>query len=331
MKYIGIDIGGTKCAVTSGDAGGRVLKKIFFATTGLEETLHNILAAVESLGECDAIGISCGGPLDGERGMILSPPNLPGWDRIPIIEILKKKFGIPVFLQNDADACALAEWKFGAGKGADNMIFLTFGTGLGAGLILNRELYTGTCNMAGEIGHMRMADEGPVGYGKAGSLEGFCSGGGIAQMGRTAARESFQKGQTSSFCKDPQEIDKITAKSIAECAYAGHKDAAEVYRRCGRMLGRGLSIMIDLLNPDKIVIGGIYARSGSLMDEEMYRVLRQECLPQSLKRCKILPAGLGESLGDIAALSVAVDGMHRAGRENTLLGEFVVSGVNMEI
>lgn len=331
MKYIGIDIGGTKCAVTSGDAIGRVLEKIFFATAGVEETLYRIFEAVESLGECDAIGISCGGPLDGERGIILSPPNLPGWDKICITQMLKEKFSVPAFLRNDADACALAEWKFGAGKGADNMIFLTFGTGLGAGLILNRELYTGTCNMAGEIGHMRMAEEGPVGYGKAGSLEGFCSGGGIAQMGRTAAKESFQKGKIPSFCKNPQELENITAKKIAECAYAGYEDAAEVYRRCGRMLGRGLSVMIDLLNPDKIVIGGIYARSGSLMEEEMYQVLKQECLPQSLEKCEILPAGLGESLGDIAALTVAVDGMHRPARGNAFSGGFVVSSVNMEI
>ena len=122
MKYIGIDIGGTKCAVTSGDAGGRVLEKIFFATTGVEETLHNIFEAVGSLGECDAIGISCGGPLDGERGIILSPPNLPGWDKIRITDMLKERFKVPAFLQNDADACALAEWKFGAGKGADIIV-----------------------------------------------------------------------------------------------------------------------------------------------------------------------------------------------------------------
>ena len=332
MKYIGIDIGGTKCAVTSGDAGGRVLEKIFFATTGVEETLHNIFEAVGSLGECDAIGISCGGPLDGERGIILSPPNLPGWDKIRITDMLKERFKVPAFLQNDADACALAEWKKEAEKGADNMIFLTFGTGLGAGLILNRELYTGTCNMAGEIGHVRMAETGPVGYGKAGSLEGFCSGGGIAQMGQAAARESFQRGQSASFCKTPEEFGKITAKRIAECAYAGYEDAAEIYRRCGRVLGRGLAVMIDLLNPDKIVIGGIYARSGSLMEEEMVRVLKQECLPQSLEKCQILPAGLGESLGDIAALSVAVDGIHRLARgNNPLFSEFVVSGINMEI
>ena len=151
-------------------------------------------------------------------------------------------------------------------------------------------------------------------------------------MGQAAARESFQRGQSASFCKTPEEFGKITAKRIAECAYAGYEDAAEIYRRCGRVLGRGLAVMIDLLNPDKIVIGGIYARSGSLMEEEMVRVLKQECLPQSLEKCQILPAGLGESLGDIAALSVAVDGIHRLARgNNPLFSEFVVSGINMEI
>lgn len=220
MKYIGIDIGGTKCAITSGNEQGQILQKIYFETTTVSDTLNNIFEGVRSLGECDAIGISCGGPLDSEKGIIMSPPNLPGWDDIHITQMLEKEFGVPVFLQNDADACALAEWIFGAGKGARNMIFLTFGTGMGAGLILNRALYCGTSSTAGEIGHVRMSGNGPVGYGKAGSFEGFCSGGGIAQLGMTAAREIFQKGQKPSFCDSVEELHQIT--DIKTCVYLMH-------------------------------------------------------------------------------------------------------------
>lgn len=311
MRYIGVDIGGTKCAITLGNENGQVEQKIYFETTTVSETLERIVAAVEQLGECEAIGISCGGPLDSKKGVILSPPNLPGWDEIYIVDMLKEKFGVPVFLQNDADACALAEWKFGAGKGTQNMIFCTFGTGLGAGLILNGALYTGDCDMAGEIGHIRLAEYGPIGFGKAGSFEGFCSGGGIAQIGQMVARERLQMGQKVSFCAGFDELLNITAKEIAMQAKAGAEDAKEVYRICGKLLGKGLAILIDTLNPEKIVLGSVFARSSELLVDAMREELEKECLPRALAHCEIVPASLQESLGDVAALSVAVNGLKK--------------------
>ena len=283
IRYIGIDIGGTKCAVVSGNENGEIIGKKVFATTNVDENLREIMESVEDFGPCKAIGISCGGPLDSEKGRILSPPNLPGWDDIPITEMLERRFGVPAFLQNDADACALAEWKFGAGKNTKNMIFLTFGTGMGAGLILNGALYTGACSMAGEIGHIRMSQYGPVGYGKVGSFEGFCSGGGIAQLGSMMAREKLQQGKKVSFCENMEDLPYLTAKKIAECANEGAKDAIEVYQHCGRVLGRGLSVLIDLLNPEKIILGSIYLRSKELLMDEMRKALKEECLPESLK------------------------------------------------
>lgn len=308
MNYIGIDIGGTKCALSLGNENGRVKEKIRFATMNVEETLQEIKNGIHKLGSCTAIGISCGGPLDSKRGIIMSPPNLPGWDHIDIVDMLEKEFGVPVFLQNDADACALAEWKFGAGRGSQNMVFCTFGTGLGAGLILNGALYTGACDMAGELGHIRMAEYGPVGYGKIGAFEGFCSGGGIAQLGMTKAKEMFQCGKQVSFCENVDRLSLITAQKIAECAKRGEEDAIEVYHICGQILGKGLAIIVDLLNPERIVLGSVYARSGELLKAAMYRELKKECLLRSLEACKIVSAELGEQLGDIAALSVAING-----------------------
>ena len=212
--FTGIDIGGTKCAVITGDENG-IKEKIRFASGGVNKTLENITAAVQKLGVGKAIGISCGGPLDSKKGIIMSPPNLPGWDNIKIVRLLEERFGVPAGIQNDANACALAEWKYGAGKGSKNMIFLTFGTGMGAGLILDGRLYTGANDMAGEIGLIRMDTYGPVGYGKAGSFEGFCSGGGIAEIGKTVARESLQCGKSTAFCRNYDELGKITAKKIA--------------------------------------------------------------------------------------------------------------------
>ena len=184
-RYVwGIDIGGTKCALVSGDDAGNVLFRREIRTrecAGWREVLGALFEALPEQ-RPEAVGISCGGPLDAARGLILSPPNLPGWDEVPIVGAVSGRFGVPAFLQNDANACALAEWRFGAGRGARNMVFLTFGTGFGAGLILDGKLYSGTNDMAGEIGHVRCEPDGPVGYGKAGSFEGFCSGGGIEQL-----------------------------------------------------------------------------------------------------------------------------------------------------
>lgn len=309
--YIGIDIGGTKCAVVKGEGNGKILEKKAFATTNFRETFDNILKTTDELVENEdivAIGISCGGPLDSQKGIIMSPPNLPGWDDVHITEILKERYGVEAYLQNDANACALAEWRFGAGRGVKNMVFLTFGTGLGAGLILNGHLYDGICGMAGEVGHMRLGTVGPVGYGKSGSFEGFCSGGGIAQLGRIKAMELLQTGKTASFCKSTDELDFITAKLIAECADNGFEDAKEVYRISGTYLGKGLSYIVDMLNPEMIVIGSIFARSAHLLVESMDKVMKEECLPSSLAVCRVVPAELGDSIGDCAALSVAVNG-----------------------
>ena len=304
---IGIDIGGTKCAVVLGDD-THVVKKIKFPTTTCEETLKNIVRAVEEIGEGDAIGISCGGPLDAERGVILSPPNLPGWDEIHVTDLLTEKFGIPAYLCNDANAGALAEWRYGAGKGTSNMVFMTFGTGLGAGIILNGRLVNGISGMAGEIGHVRLAPDGPVGYGKRGSAEGFCSGGGLAQIGRSLAQERLKQGKTLPYCTCEEDISRIDAKLLAEWARRGDEVGLESYRISGEMLGRSAAILIDLLNPEAIVIGSIFARAEDLLRPHMERILEQEALALSREACRILPAQLGESIGDFAALAVAFEG-----------------------
>jgi len=304
---IGIDIGGTKCAVVLGD-NTHIEKKIKFATTTCEETLEKIFNAVSEIGLGDAIGVSCGGPLDEARGIILSPPNLIGWDNVHITEMLSDRFGVPAYLCNDANACALAEWKYGAGRGARNMIFLTFGTGFGAGLILDGHLYNGTSGMAGEIGHIRLSDYGPVGYGKRGSIEGFCSGGGIAQIGKMLALEKLQSGLTLPYCKGISELDQINAKILADYAELGEEVGLKAYEICGEMLGRSISMLIDLLNPEVIVIGSIFTRSEKLIRPHMERILSNETLISSRSVCRILPAALGESIGDFAALAVAFEG-----------------------
>ncbi len=307
--YIGIDIGGTKCAVVKGrkreNGEIEIIEKIRFETLAFGETFEKIMTSVEALMPCEKIGISCGGPLDERKGIILSPPNLPGWDEVHITEELEKRFGVPARLCNDANACALAEWKFGAGKGCENMIFMTFGTGLGAGLIIDGNLYSGANGMAGEAGHIRLEKSGPVGYGKAGSFEGFCSGGGIARLAKAYAREALADGRIAFSCENEEKIEAINTKMIADLAKGGDRDAIEIFDRSAARLGMGLSILIDILNPEKIVLGGIYTRCEELFSVKMQEVLKSEALPESFSVCKIVPAALGESIGDIAALAVA--------------------------
>lgn len=302
---LGFDIGGTKCAVILGRAGDvlpeeKTVERIAFPTLverGWQAIVNEMLSVADKVlakygltaDNIGGIGISCGGPLDSKKGVIMCPPNLPDWDNVPIVEIFEKHFGIKTRLQNDANACAVAEWKYGAGRGTQNCIFLTFGTGMGAGLILDGRLYSGTNDMAGEVGHIRLSDDGPVGYGKAGSFEGFCSGGGIARLAQlmSASDESF------------------TAKNLAEKMNSGDGFALSVYKKCAEKLGAGLSVLIDILNPEVIVIGSIYARNTEFFNSIILPVIRNEALSLSADVCRIVPAQLGEQIGDFAALGLA--------------------------
>ncbi|WP_141825815.1 ROK family protein [Clostridium sp. KNHs216] len=317
MLVIGIDIGGTKCAVNLGELshnGAEVLHKCEVRKTAAYSPAEMLKALAQDVRSCvekgngqkiEGIGISCGGPLDSRTGTILSPPNLPGWDKIRVTEYFQRETGIPAWLCNDANACALAEWKLGAGKGTSSMIFITFGTGLGAGLILDNRLYAGACDMAGEIGHIRLSDYGPAGYGKMGSFEGFCSGGGIAQLARSMIREELQAGRKPELCGSPEELERITAAQVGTAAKDGDPLARKILKRVGLQLGKGLSVLMDILNPECIVIGSIFVRNYDEIWPYAQEVIERETLPAVRGACRILPSRLSESVGDIAGLVVA--------------------------
>lgn len=309
-KFLGIDIGGTKCAVCIGDGSGRILERRQFAAgEGPAETLAEFERIARSLwdshGPAGAIGISCGGPLDSASGVVLSPPNLPGWDRVPVVEFFRERFGVDVFLQNDANACALAEWKYGAGRGTSRMMFCTMGTGFGCGLILDGRLYEGSNGNAGELGHVRLTPGGPVGFGKAGSVEGYCGGGGIARLARMRLGEHVSAGRESVLAG----VEELDAKAVAEAAESGDGLARAIYGETGARLGQALAVAIDLLNPECIVLGSIFVRCEHLIRPSMEEALRQEALPVALEACQIKAAALGESIGDVAALTVAQFGI----------------------
>lgn len=311
--YIGLDIGGTKCAASLGETNGEnkpiVLEKEQFPTENLPpeialDRFADFIERMQKRYKLEGIGISCGSPLDSSLGIIQSPPSLPLWKNVEIVRFFEEKFSLPARLQNDANACAVAEWKYGAGKGSNNMIFLTFGTGFGSGLILNGKLYAGTNDNAGEIGHVRLTKNGPLGYFKHGSCEGYCSGSGIKRL---AAEMSENKRYKASFDDFVLSVGKenVSAKTIAEHARLGNAFCLAVYKKSGQMLGKSLSILTDLLNPERIVIGGIYMRSHDLLSPYAEAEMRKECLPSTLSVVRVLPVVLSENVGDVAAISVA--------------------------
>ncbi len=303
--YIGIDIGGTKIAVTEGKGDNIIRKEVFptASASSWREALDRA-AGIASGFSGNAIGISAGGPLDSRKGMILSPPNLPGWDDVPAVSYLSDKLGKPAFLLNDADAGALAEYRYGAGKGYESIVFCTFGTGMGAGLILGGRLWRGRSDGAGEIGHIRLSGNGPAGYGKMGSSEGWASGGGIAMLGFIVANEFQQKGRKPYWFNGSIP----TAKTIIEEAAKGDEAASKTIRLSAEKLGSIMAFIMDAYNPDAVILGSLFIRAENLFRPEMERVIAEEALARNI--CPVIKAGLGEKIGDTAALTVAEEGMN---------------------
>lgn len=304
--YIGLDVGGTKCGTcvgkTTDGTDVELCEQTRFSTQG--KTPQDVLALfAEQVREyvekyqIESIGIACGGPLDSKKGIVQRPPNLPLWDNIEIVKYFEDAFSIPTFLQNDANASAMAEWKFGAGKGKSNVIFMTFGTGLGAGLILDGKLYEGTNGNAGEIGHVRLAKDGPVGFNKAGSAEGFCSGNGIRRLADIRAEE---RGVVLDAA--------LTTKDIFEKAASGDEFFLSIVRESAEKFGTVVSILIDLFNPEVIIAGGVFMRNYDTFMKIMQPVIDREALGISSKVCEIVPAKIAESVGDYSALAVAFEG-----------------------
>ena len=306
---IGIDIDGTKCALSVGACAAdsvKILHREEFPTCGAQgparptEVLEEFARRISNYQlpstnyQLKNIGISCGGPLDSKTGVIMSPPNLPGWDNVPVVKFFADRFKVPVHLQNDANACAYAEWKFGAGRGTKNMVFMTFGTGLGAGIIIDGKLYSGTNDNAGEIGHIRLAPTGPVGYNKEGSAEGFCSGAGMTKLAFIRAKE---QGVTLP--------DDFNTKELFRRVDEGDAFCTSVFRESAAHLGMILSYTIDILNPEVIVLGGVFMRQQERFLKEIAPILEREALPFARQVCKITGAGLSENIGDYAALAVA--------------------------
>jgi glucokinase len=302
---LGFDIGGTKTGVVIGDFFGNIYDRREFLTPAeqpFEVCLQEMIAAGESLLQAGAekgllppvaVSAAVGGPLDIERGIIYSPPHLPTWDHAPLKESLAAYYQLPVFIEHDGNAGALAEFYFGAGQGVRNLVYLTLGTGLGAGIILDGQIFHGTTDTAGEVGHIRIAEDGPLEYGKAGSWEGYCSASGLAQMAAKHFPDRWPVGTAPA--------------AIIESALQGDEDAVRLVVEMGEWLGKGLAVLVDLLNPEVIVVGTLGVVLGNLLLEPARRVMQQEALPLPTRVCRVSPGKLGKALGDTCALMAAID------------------------
>jgi glucokinase len=308
QTIIGLDIGGTKTAIVEGTKDAEILQRFEFPTQSekpfseISGYFFNLINETIQTSKKEnrkplAVSISIGGPLKIKEGFILDPPHLPGWHNLNLKEILDKQFPrLPVFVEHDGNAGALAEFYFGVGKDKKNLqhlIFLTFGTGCGAGLIVNGQIMHGATDTAGEIGHFRLADEGPVGFGKAGSWEGFASGKGLVML----ASQMFPNRWN----------EKTPIRELVTDMINDDKKALKVAGEAGKWLGKGIALLIDAFNPQIIVLGSLAVVLGDRVLNSAKKIIQTEALPQAVKVCQITPSKLGNKIGDVASLMAALN------------------------
>ena len=275
----------------------------------LAKAHHHFLKLLESQGlsisDISAVGVGVPGPVITEAGMVVAPPIMPGWDRYPIRATLEKKWGCPVTLNNDAELGALGEWAYGAGRGEKNIAYIKVGSGIGAGLILNQQIYGGTRGAAGEIGHLTIDENGPLcNCGNHGCLEAFASGHAIAEQGNLL----LQSGKRTLLSDLGRE--KITAHEVAEAARRGDLHAQEILRRSGTFIGIAIAGLINLFNPSIVIIGGGVAQVGDLLTAPIRQAVRERAMRASEQSVRITTAMLGRrSLlmgATVQAINVAI-------------------------
>jgi glucokinase len=304
----GLDIGGTKTACVEGTLDGRILQRIEIPTRASEpfsDTFPGIVDHCRQLMTTAnkgnrtivAISVSVGGPLKIREGHLLNPPHLPGWHHVNLKKRLAEAFpGIPVYIEHDGNAGALAEFHFGVGAerpGLQHLIFLTFGTGLGAGFIVNGQILHGASDTAGEVGHWRLSDDGPLAFGKRGCWESFASGYGLVQLAASMYPSRWNP--------------ETPIRDLVEAMIEYDPDASHVANVAGTWLGRGLALLIDALNPQVIVLGSLAVALKERVLAPARLVVEQEALPQARAACEIVPSILGNRIGDVAALMAALD------------------------
>jgi glucokinase len=309
MSVLGIDIGGTKLAAGIVDAEGKILARgevPTIAREGLEPVLGRIIGLGRDLlkragGETAVrrIGIGCAGPVDIRAGKVFTPPNLPGWIEVPLVQRVEAGLGLPAVLENDANAAALGEFRYGAGRGARSLVYLTVSTGIGGGIILDGKVWHGLKDAAGEAGHMTVCPDGPLcGCGNRGCLEAMASGPSIARR----AREAVAGGRATRL----REVPEPTSADVVRLAKEGDDVAREVWDLAVGYLGIGVAAVITILAPERVVLGGGVTTAGDFLFDPLRAEVRRRVKLVPVESVPILPAALGPDVGILGAAAVAM-------------------------
>jgi len=299
---LAFDIGGTKVAAGVVDRSGTVHAFVVQPTRpaeGPERVLARLFelgrTAVDGSGtawaELACVGIGCGGPLDAEHGVLLAPPHLPGWHDVPVTELAEQAFGLPVALENDATAAAAGEHRYGAGSGTRHMVYLTISTGVGGGIVIDGRLYRGATGNGGELGHVTVDCVGRLcrGCGRRGCLEAYVSGTSIMERAHEAGLEG------------------ATAADVAAAARAGDPVASEVWDETTNFLACGLTSIVNLFEPELVVVGGGVSRSGEQLLGPVREGVRAHAMGSAGRAANIVLSALGDQVGVIGAAAIAFD------------------------
>lgn len=310
MSVLAVDIGGTKLAAGVVDADGKMLERgevPTLAHEGLEPVLERIVGlgrdllarAAAQKEPVQRIGIGCAGPVDLKAGKVFNPPNLPGWSEVSLVRHIESALGLSAVLENDANAAALGEFRYGAGRGARSLVYFTVSTGIGGGIILDGKVWHGLKDAAGEVGHMTVCPDGPVcGCGNRGCLEAMASGPSIARR----AREAVAAGRPTRL----REVPVVTSADVVRLAQEGDAVAREVWDAAVKYLGIGVAAVITILAPERVVLGGGVTRAGDFLFEPLRAEVRRRVKLVPIESVRILPAALGPDVGILGAAAVAM-------------------------
>ena len=309
-KYvIGVDLGGTKISTAISTIEGNILANVVLPTKAEEgevAVLGRIIQSIDevivgsstSIDEVEAIGIGSPGPLDAKKGIIITTPNLPFKD-YTLVQPLKEKYNIPVYLDNDANAAAIGEYMFGAGKGKESIIYFTVSTGVGGGAVLDGKVYRGHTSNALEIGHTTVDPNGPrCNCGNLGCLEAMSSGTAIAKKGKEAVSTNVETSL--------KKYDTITSYEVFKEAEAGDEVAKDIIDNALTYLGIGVANAIATFDPEMIIIGGGVSKAGDIVFDTVKKVVNKRCFKSMAESCEIVPAGLGSDAGVVGAVALAI-------------------------
>jgi glucokinase len=309
---VGVDIGGTKILAGVATDQGKLLAREYVATSaeeGPQAVIGRIVAAIKAVSHgvegLGGIGIAVAGLVESGEGVVVTSPNLPGWSHVPLGSIVGKELGLPAYLINDANAAALGEHRFGAGRGVSNLVYVSVGTGIGGGIVIGGRLYTGGLGTAGEIGHMTIETRGPVCQcGNRGCWETLASGTAVARE----ARKRLQAGARPSLRELAGENpENITAQAVFLAAQRGDRVARGIIVRAGTYLGVGLASMVNIFGPELIVIGGGMAQMGDMLLKPALKEMKRRAFETPAQAVRVVPAQLGEDAGVLGAVAYVLE------------------------